>query len=206
MYPQVFNPSTASVPTNSDFSFNKHYQESKGQFAHREDRASMSTRPEWNNTEFYLSNEPFEDRIIREKPAESAYGWVPLSDKNGTISSFEIDRHQSAGWTVVPSSRHATSIPRNDMVMNQIYNAVANREFSAKNNLMSDFETYAIINNNSILMEKNIDLQNYYDQNVNKQFKSLYEEYGPNGTGNVNGARGTRVGNMTYKKELIPII
>lgn len=167
------------------FSLVKRYKELNGRNAHRLDN-DFEESPQWESS-FKMNMSTNElDRIFRERPANKRYALIPWKiidkmDKKAYASKSMIELHRMHNWTIVPAARHRKANLVSDRVYRQLDNWSALDHQSNQEEILHD---QAIVVEENIIMERDLDEHNRYNEMLQEENAAQYRDIGPNGKAN----------------------
>jgi len=195
-------PHSSIDPMQHRFSLVDRYKELQGRNSHRGDRATAEESPDWeSDIKFNMSTSTL-DRILAEAPANKKYALIPWKiydkmDRKSYCSKAMIELHRENGYTIVPASRHRKANLVSDRVYRQLDSHSNLNRKSDEDEMLHD---QAIIIDENILMERDMEDHMHYRAMLNESNQAMYRDIGPNGKRNQQRIN-DRYMKMKYLKE-----
>ncbi len=195
-------PHTSVDESKSRFSLVDRYKELSGSNAHRGERLLSEENPYWESDIQLNMSTNLLDRILNEAPANKRYALIPWKiidnmDHKAYSTKAMIALHRENGYRIVPAARHRKTNLVSDSVYNQLDNHAGLTKKEQSDEVLHD---QAIIIGENIIMERDREDHERYNEMLAAENREQYEEIGPNGRKNQDKYN-KRILGMKYLKE-----
>lgn len=195
-------PHTSVDESKTRFSLVDRYKELSGSNAHRGERLLSEENPYWESDIQLNNSTNLLDRILNEAPANKRYALIPWKiidnmDKKAYCTKAMIALHRENGYRIVSASRHRKTNLVSDSVYNQLDSHAGLTKREQSDEVLHD---QAIIIGENVIMERDREDHERYNEMLANENREQYAEIGPNGRKN-NDKNNRRLLGMKYLKD-----